>query len=188
MYVLGTAHRSCECKSSYVRDASAIAAWVKGTGLVFFLCSVLSMHRRPGWKPPITAASSTSFREPHGSNQKSNSYWRDSAAIDAAPISRASADCRAARSITGLTGCNPTCIYAPAASPRQWVDAQESSSATGIPHVACRAGVRPTTSHPILQCSQTPTGGELRGDHHRQRDDQKASNYCFWHSNILFGA
>lgn len=44
MYVLGTAHRSCECKSSYVRDASAIAASVKGIGLVFSLCSVLSMH------------------------------------------------------------------------------------------------------------------------------------------------
>lgn len=86
MYVLGTAHRSCECKSSYVRDASAIAASVKGIGLVFSLCSVLSMHQRPGWKPPITAASPASFRETRGSDQKSNSYWRDSVAIDAAPI------------------------------------------------------------------------------------------------------
>lgn len=108
--------------------------------------------------------------------------------IDVAPIVRANADCRAAHSITGLTGCNPTCIPAPAAFPGQWVDAQESSNATGVPHIACRAGVRPITSQPILQRNQTPTGGELRGDHHQQRDDQKPSVYCFWHSTILFGA
>lgn len=72
-------------------------------------CVVLSMHRRPGRKPPITAAS---FRETSGDGQKSNSYWRNSVAIDVAPIVRANADCRAAHSITGLTGCNPTCISA----------------------------------------------------------------------------
>lgn len=120
-------------------------------------------------------------------DHKSNHDWRNLVAIDVAPIGRASADGRAAHSITGLTGCNPTCIAAPAASLGKWLDAQEGSSATAVPHFGCRAGVRPIISHPILQRSQTPTGGELRGDHHQQRDDQNASVYTA-SGTVLFGA
>lgn len=99
-----------------------------------------------------------------------------------------SADCRAAHSITGLTGCNPTCIPAPVASLGQWLGAQERSSATCSTLLIGLASDRPT-SHPILQRSQTPTGGELRGDHRRQGGYQKVdvyflAQYCLlyvWH-------
>lgn len=110
-------------------------------------------------------------------------------AIDAAPIDGPAQTAELRIASRGWRGATQRAFLRPLHPPgSEWVDAQESSSATGIQHVACRAGVRPITSHPILQRSQTPTGGELRGDHQRQRDNQKASIYCFWHSSILFGA
>lgn len=117
MYVLGTFHRSCERKSSYVRDASAIAAWVRGTGLVFILCCPQRASAAG-----MEASNNSCFihsGKPTGTIKKYSNYWRDSVVIDVAPIVRANSDCRAAHSITGLTGCNPTCIAAPAASPEQ---------------------------------------------------------------------
>lgn len=129
MYGLGTVHRSCECKSSCVRDASAIAG-SKGPG--WCTSCVLPQRASTAW---MEASNSSCFIANIQGNQRGRSQVQslldDSVVIDAAPIGRASADCRAAHSITGLTGCNPTCISAPAAFPGQWLDARESSSTTG---------------------------------------------------------
>lgn len=149
MYVLGTVHRAASA-NRVVREMRPLSQLgSKGPGC----CTFSVLLQRPGWKPPIAAASSPSFREINGDDHKVQSLLDDSVVIDAAPIGRASADCRAAHSITGLTGCNPTCISAPAASLGQWLDAHERSSVTGSTLLVGLASDRlpALPSHPSAQ-------------------------------------
>lgn len=122
---------SCICWEPFIDPASANRVMCEMRQLsqlgskkpvLCSFCVVLSVHRQPGRKPPITAASFIQGNQ--RGRSKVQFLLEDSVAIDVAPIVRANADCRAAHSITGLMGCNPTCISAPAASPGQRVDAQ----------------------------------------------------------------
>lgn len=187
--VLGTVHRSCECKSTCMRGALVIAAWVKGAIQACILTVFSpSVCQRLRMDAPNNSHFSPIIREINGGRSQVQSLL-DGFSGDRPCFHRTtSADCRAAHSITGLTGCNPTCIPAPVASLGQRLGAQERSSATCSTLLIGLASDRPT-SHPILQCSQTPTGGELRGDHRRQGGYQKTgvyfmAQYCLlyvWH-------
>lgn len=75
MYVLGIVYRilrvQIELCARCVRYRSLGQRDLAGVLSVF----ALSVHQRPGWKPPIAAASSPSFREINWDDHESFPYW-----------------------------------------------------------------------------------------------------------------